>query len=118
MSTIYPDSWYAATRNQYSFSDRLEKNTNCDVCIVGAGLAGLTTALELVRGGKDVIVLEENSIAFGASGRNAGLVCPGYALDIHKIAKKVGLQTAQELWQLSVNGVDYVRIRLSNLISR
>ena len=72
-------------------------------------MAGLTTALELVRSGQEVIVLEANSIAFGASGRNAGLVCPGYALDIHKIAQKVGLQTAQELWQLSANGVDYVR---------
>ncbi len=112
MNSSYPDSWYSATRNHYSSSGRLKQNTSCDVCIIGAGLAGLTCALELTRSGQEVLILEVNSIAFGASGRNAGLVCPGYALDIHKVVEKVGLRTAQKLWQLSVNGVDYVRAQI------
>ncbi len=113
MMQTYPDSWYAATRDDYPDRSQLDNSIDCDVCIIGAGLAGLTCAFELVCRGANVVVLEAQSIAFGASGRNAGLVSPGYALGIDKIVDKVGLETARELWQLSVDGVEYVRARIN-----
>src|SRR5947209_2506199 len=41
----------------------------CDVCIVGAGIAGLTTAYLLAKAGKSVVVLDEGPIASGQTGR-------------------------------------------------
>jgi YD repeat-containing protein len=50
-----------------------------DVCIVGAGYSGLTTALELARKGVSVVVLERKEIGYGGSGRNAGHCTPTFS---------------------------------------
>src|SRR5947209_15565186 len=54
----------------------LTHDREADVCIVGGGFTGLWTALELRRAdpGLDVVVLEAEHVAFGASGRNGGWV--------------------------------------------
>ncbi|MBI3434508.1 MAG: FAD-binding oxidoreductase [Proteobacteria bacterium] len=88
-----------------------------DVCVIGAGLAGLTTALEVARRGWSVAVLERRRIAWNASGRNCGIVGPGYAEDIRHIVARVGLDHARQLWALSQAGVDYVRARIAEGIS-
>ena len=56
----------------------LEGSVQADVCIVGAGYTGLTTALELVRQGVNVVVLEAQQAGFGGSGRNAGHCTPTF----------------------------------------
>ncbi|MBV9574480.1 MAG: FAD-dependent oxidoreductase [Acidobacteriales bacterium] len=43
----------------------LDTNAEADVCVVGAGIAGLTTAYKLAREGKSVIVIEKNGIGAG-----------------------------------------------------
>ncbi len=55
----------------------LTENMACDVVIIGAGYTGLSSALHLAKAGKKVAVLEAREIAFGASGRNSGLVNAG-----------------------------------------
>lgn len=80
-----------------------------DICVVGAGLAGLTCALELCRSGRSVILLEAGTIASGASGRNGGFVAAGFAEDLDAIAKRIGPGQARALYTLSRMGVDYVR---------
>src|SRR5690606_28319955 len=80
-----------------------------DVCVVGGGLAGLTAAREVARRGWSVAVLETGRLADGASGRNMGVVRPGFAQPIDKIIARVGLTHARALWELSERGVDYVR---------
>ena len=47
----------------------LEEDSHADVCVVGAGIAGLTTAYRLVRAGCSVIVLDDGSIGGGETGR-------------------------------------------------
>ena len=47
----------------------LTENARADVCVVGAGIAGLTTAYLLARSGKSVIVLDDGPVAGGESGR-------------------------------------------------
>jgi glycine/D-amino acid oxidase-like deaminating enzyme len=87
----------------------LAADLDVEVCVVGAGLAGLTTAYELARRGWSVAVMEARQVAWNASGRNTGFVLPGFAQDIDVIVRRVGLDHARQLWELSEAGVEYVR---------
>lgn len=83
------------------------------VCIVGGGLAGLSTALGLVeRGVRDVAVLEQQRVGFGASGRNGGFVFGGYSLDCADLVRVLGAQRARELYRLTTDAVDLIRARI------
>jgi glycine/D-amino acid oxidase-like deaminating enzyme len=104
-----PKTWYAATAVAVPERPALTHDLDVDVCVVGAGLAGLTVAREVARRGWSVAVLEAGEVAGGASGRNAGFVSPGFAERIDAIVERVGLPRARELWALSEAGVDYVR---------
>jgi glycine/D-amino acid oxidase-like deaminating enzyme len=102
-------TWYAATMVEAPERPPLAHDLDVDVCVVGAGLAGLTVAREVARRGWKVAVLESRRIAWNASGRNAGVVSPGFAERIDTIIDRVGLPRAKELWALSQQGVEYVR---------
>ena len=102
-------TWYAATMVDAPQRAALAGDVDVDVCVIGAGLAGLTTARELARRGWSVAVLETRRVAWNASGRNAGLVAPGFAERLETIVERVGLRRAKELWALSSAGVEYVR---------
>ena len=88
---------------------RSTHDLDVDVCVIGAGLAGLTVAREVARRGWSVAVLEAQRVAGGASGRNGGFVSPGFAERIDAIVERVGLPRAKELWALSDAGVEYMR---------
>jgi len=66
------ESYYSVTRNQHFELPPLNQKESADVCVVGAGFFGLSTALELAEQGKSVIVLEGARVGFGASGRSGG----------------------------------------------
>jgi glycine/D-amino acid oxidase-like deaminating enzyme len=87
----------------------LTTDLDTEVCVIGAGLAGLTTARELARRGWSVAVLEARRVAWNASGRNTGFVLPGFAQDIDLVLKRVGFDHAKRLWELSEAGLEYVR---------
>ncbi len=78
------------------------KNT-FDAIIVGAGIAGLSTAYWLEK--KDpalkIAIIDKNSLGFGASGRNAGFVTCGSAEHFNKLLKQFGLEKAAEIWKFS-----------------
>ncbi|MGH6875174.1 MAG: NAD(P)/FAD-dependent oxidoreductase [Aestuariivirgaceae bacterium] len=105
----YPRSWYVATAQIPQRRQELTRDTSCDVCVIGGGLAGLTVAYELARRGKSVVLVEANRIGWGASGRNGGFVSAGFAEGLSKIIERVGLDEAKALYGLSVEGLEYVR---------
>ena len=107
--TGYRPSWYAETMAPAPERGPLVADLDVDVCVVGAGLAGLTVALELARRGWSVAVLERRQVAWNASGFNTGFVLPGFAADMEAVVKRVGLEHAKRLWALSEAGLDYVR---------
>src|SRR5450631_1406650 len=88
---------------------RLSFDLDVDICVVGAGLAGLTVALEAARLGASVAVLEGRHVGWGASGHQLGTVMPGYGLPISDLIARVGFDDTRELWSLSKQGADLVR---------
>src|SRR5882757_5549325 len=88
---------------------RLSFDLDVDICVAGAGLAGLTVALEAARLGASVAVLEGRHVGWNASGHQLGTVMPGYGLPIGELIARIGLEDARELWSLSKQGAEYVR---------
>jgi gamma-glutamylputrescine oxidase len=99
------DSWYAATANQKLDLPALEESVHTDVCVIGAGYTGLSTAIHLRQLGYGVTVLEANRVGWGASGRNGGHVGTGQRLGQEQLEKLVGLEQAKALWQLGLEAV-------------
>ena len=102
-------TWYEATAAAGRDHRQLTFDVDVDVCIIGGGLAGLTTARELARRNWSVVVLEAERIAWSASGRNCGFVLPGFAETMAEIAERVGLDQAHAMWALADAGRSYVR---------
>src|ERR1700737_1025897 len=88
---------------------RLSFDLDVDIAIVGAGLAGLTVALEAARLGASVAVLEGRHVGWNASGNQLGPVMPGYGLSIGELIERIGFEDTRELWALSKEGAEFVR---------
>lgn len=85
-----------------------------DVCIIGGGFTGLSTAIHLRERGYSVILLEANKLAWGASGRNGGHVGVGQRVDQDQLENMVGMEHAKQLWEIGLEANDTV----ANLIER
>src|SRR3954469_21273517 len=88
---------------------RLTFDLDVDICVVGAGLAGLTVAREAARLGASVVVLEGRHVGWNASGHQLGTVMPGFGVPVGDLIERIGFDTARELWALSRQGAEYVR---------
>lgn len=106
------DSYYAATATPLPEQPSLQSNVRADVCVVGAGLAGLSAALELSDMGYKVVVLEGRRVAWGASGRNGGQAIAGYACEQAPLEKQLGLADAKKAFNLTLEGLDLMRARI------
>lgn len=93
----------------------LEGDVSADVIVVGAGFAGLSTALELTARGAKVIVLEQEFAGFGASGRNAGYLGGSLGIEFEFFVKRVGIEQARKIVRYYDEGVSYVERRLDEL---
>lgn len=105
----YPPSYYADAAEHLDRFPAAAGDLDCDVCVVGAGFTGLSTAYHLARRGYDVVVLEAQRVGFGASGRNGGQVSTGQRRDQEDLEKMVGDTHARALWDIGCQAVDLVR---------
>jgi len=112
MNTEHIDSYYARTVNPSPARPPLDGEVETDVCVVGGGLAGLSTALSLAERGKSVVVLEARRVAWGASGRNGGFVGAGFAAGVDSIIKRAGLEPARRLYALTREAVERIQERI------
>ncbi|MCP1603585.1 NAD(P)/FAD-dependent oxidoreductase [Pseudomonas citronellolis] len=93
----------------------LEGHVSADVIVVGAGFAGLSTALELTARGAKVIVLEQEFGGFGASGRNAGYLLGSMGIEFEFFVRRIGIEHARQFVRFYDEAVCYVERRLIEL---
>lgn len=72
----------------------LEADRTCQVAVLGGGIVGITTALELAKAGVDVVLLEARRVGAGASGYNTGKVSSLNGLIYQHLVKRFGKETA------------------------
>lgn len=103
-------SYYAATVKEPISYPPLAGRITADVCVVGAGFTGISTALALAERGYSVALVEANRVGWGASGRNGGQVINGMA-GLAKMRRKYGASAAV-LQDIQWRGNDIIRERI------
>src|SRR5262245_7234041 len=101
MPAEHVKSYYAATANPAPRYPALAGNVDCDVCVIGGGIAGCSSALHLAERGFNVVLLEDQRIGWGASGRSGAQVLPGFSSSQDKIERLVGRDNARALWDIT-----------------
>ncbi|MGA7116688.1 MAG: FAD-dependent oxidoreductase, partial [Hyphomicrobium sp.] len=81
-------SYYAASANPAPKRPELTGTQSIDVCVVGAGYTGLSTALHLAEKGHKVAIIEGALVGWGASGRNGGQIVNGLNASLGTIERR------------------------------
>ena len=111
--TTYPNSYYAATAHQPPERPPLKGAAETEVCVIGGGYTGLSTALFLAEQGYQVRILESAKIGFGASGRNGGQIVNSYSRDIDTIERSTSPQEARLIGEMAFEGGKIIRERIA-----
>jgi gamma-glutamylputrescine oxidase len=106
-------SYYSATAAAPPRHPSLTGALDADVCVIGGGIAGCSTALHLAERGYRVVLLEGEHIAWGASGRSGGQALAGYASGQARLEAAVGRDDARKLWDISVESLELLRDRVA-----
>ena len=112
-SIPHAPSYYAATAAPIAQREPLRGHVDADVCIVGAGYTGLSTALHLAEAGFRVVVLETARVGWGASGRNGGQIVQSYSRDLDVIEQRYGSHQANALGEMAFDGARIIRERVA-----
>ena len=102
-------SYYVASACAAPELHALEGAVDCDVCVVGAGIAGCSAALHLAERGLSVVLLEEHRVGWGASGRSGAQALYGVAAGQGKLERLIGAGPARVVWDVSVEGLALMR---------
>ncbi|KAF0675113.1 NAD(P)/FAD-dependent oxidoreductase, partial [Profundibacterium mesophilum] len=106
-------SYYAASANPSPSRPALEGTQEAEICVVGAGYSGLSTALHLAEKGYSVTVIEAARVGWGASGRNGGQIVNGLNASLTTIERRYGAPTAQFVAGLVQEGGKIIRERVA-----
>jgi gamma-glutamylputrescine oxidase len=109
MPAFHPESYYTATMNSVTDYPMLLGDLRADVCVIGGGYTGLSSAIHLAERGYKVALLEAERIGWGASGRNGGQCSVGQRKAQDDLEEIYGKEEARRLWDLGVEAVAVVR---------
>jgi gamma-glutamylputrescine oxidase len=120
LSTVAPimsleaaaDSYYGATAHPAVRWPALAGRADCDVCVVGCGIAGCSVALYLAERGYRVVLVEAQRIGWGASGRNGGQALFGVAAGQMAIEELLDAAAARAVWDISIAGLALIKERI------
>lgn len=104
----YEPSYYSATATKLADFPVLQDSVEADVCIIGGGYTGLSSALHLAKKGYKVVLLEAQKVGWGASGRNGGHCGVGQRKDQEELENMVGMEKARMMWDFSLEAVKTV----------
>ena len=109
-------SYYQSSKNQ-SVNSAIERSelagaASFDVCVVGAGISGLSAALQLHQRGYSVALLEAEDVGHGASGRSGGQGLMDVACGYQRLRQLVGEADADKIFQLTVAALQLIRQRV------
>jgi gamma-glutamylputrescine oxidase len=106
---MHPSTYYHASATEpFPCAPQLTEPTAADVCVIGGGYAGLSTALHLARRGISVALLEASRIGDGASGRNGGQVHNGFRHEPHWFESKLGADFARQIGSLGIEAREHL----------
>lgn len=113
----HTSSWYAASLPAHLDRVRppLDRDIDCDVCVVGGGFAGVSAAYHLAKAGKRVVLLEAQRVGWGASGRNGGQIHPGFRKDLSWFDARMGRDVAQKVHHASLAALDHLDDLINDL---
>ncbi|NJD30564.1 MAG: FAD-binding oxidoreductase [Gammaproteobacteria bacterium] len=106
-------SYYAASAHASPPREALRGDVTADVCVLGGGIAGCSTALNLAERGYKVVLLEGRRIGWGASGRSGGQAIFGFAAGQDKLVAQVGKETARRMFDVSVEAIEVLKNRVA-----
>lgn len=86
-----------------------ELPTETDVAVIGGGYTGLSAARTLARNGTSVVVLERETIGWGASSRNGGMTSGGLKADMPTIFKRYGKEYGIRFWQATMDMLKLIK---------
>lgn len=86
----------------------LKGKAQCEVLVVGGGMAGIHAALTLAEAGKDVILLEKNILGGSSTGKSAGFLTPDSELELNQLLRRYGQEDALKLWNGAASGAEMI----------
>ncbi|VBY72544.1 NAD(P)/FAD-dependent oxidoreductase [Burkholderia pseudomallei] len=106
-------SYYAATVNDTTRHPPLEGTIDADVCLIGAGLTGISAALNLAERGHSVAVLEASKVGWAASGRNGGQLIGGFACGIDAFEPYLNADEIRLVWDMGLETLAIAKERIA-----
>ncbi|WP_009981263.1 NAD(P)/FAD-dependent oxidoreductase, partial [Burkholderia pseudomallei] len=106
-------SYYAATVNDTTRHPPLEGTIDADICVIGAGLTGISAALNLAERGHSVAVLEASKVGWAASGRNGGQLIGGFACGIDAFEPYLNADEIRLVWDMGLETLAIAKERIA-----
>ena len=113
-SSLIAPSYYQATANCSITCPSLPGDVEADVVVIGAGFTGLSAALELAEAGYKVVVLEAETIGFGATGRNGGQICTGFSPGQARLEAQLGKADALRCFEIAEEAKRLIETRIAD----
>ena len=112
----YSDNYYVRTKSFNLNTNKLNESLQCDVCINGAGLTGISSALYLskINPSLNIVILEKNKVGWGASGRNGGQLLHSFSGENYS-GQKHTQEEIKTLWQFTLEAVREVKKNIEDL---
>ncbi|MBC8107623.1 MAG: FAD-dependent oxidoreductase [Anaerolineae bacterium] len=88
--------------------DPLDGDRECDVCIVGAGIAGLSVAYQLIHAGRSVIVIDDSQIGDGQTGRTSAHLASEWDDRYFEAERELGAEAARKIYDSHSRAIDEI----------